>query len=157
MVQALSFESPVHSHPLPESAAIRTAALAACGFVDPAGATPDLLPTDMAAPDGLAVEVGISLEAARYDVLEAARRLALSQRRQYEARMGANDADNDWTVACFSSGATRDEMRRTNRARREARRAHEEAWHDYQAAAQQLCRAAEWMLQLEALDDVTRD
>ena len=134
-------------HLMPEADAIRTAALAACGIGDDAESG--------VVAAALAVEVSASLEAARCDVLDAARQLLRAYRRQHDTRLVANEAETEWTVACFSSGSTREDVRRTNRIRRESLRAHEAAWHAYQAAAQQLCRATEWLVELEALEERT--
>jgi hypothetical protein len=135
-------------HRVPEADAIRSAALDAFGVFD------DAESSAMAA--ALAGEVTSSRDAARCEVLEAARRLLQAHRRQHETRLAANEAETAWTVASFSSGFSREEVRRANRARRESLRAHEAAWHAYQTAAQQLCRATEWMVELETLEEGMR-
>jgi hypothetical protein len=127
---------------MPETDAIRSAALAACGIVVEAEN-----PTASAV---VPVELSPSLASAREEVLAAARRMRTAYHRQHELRVAATYAENDWTVTCFSTTASKDEVRRANRVRREAQRVYEEAWHAYQAAAQHLCRVTEWLAQLEA-------
>jgi hypothetical protein len=150
---------------MPEADAIRNAAYAACGIAnegveevpDGAGAWgPAVTNTALRAESSavaamLSAEVAESLEQARGAVLEAARQTLAAYRRQQEARTLANSAENEWMVACFSSGTTREQTRAANRTRRMALRSHEEAWHAYQALAQQLCEAVEWMVALEGV------
>ncbi len=94
---------------MPEADAIRDAALAAYGMEDDAASA--------AVAAALANEVSASLDAARCDVLEASRRLLHAHRQQHATRLAANEAETEWTVACFSSGSSREEVRRTNRIR----------------------------------------
>jgi hypothetical protein len=158
---------------MPEAAAIRSAAYAACGLAEMRGETENLDAGDgWSAADGderlpgesaalaaqLATEVAGSLAQAQHAVLAAARQTLCAYQRQQEARAVANSAENEWMIACFSSG--REQTRAAGRTRRAALRSHEEAWHAYQAQAQQLCKAAAWLVQLEALANdaaVSRD
>lgn len=126
--------------PWPETEEIRVAAMDACGLDAPSS------------PITLDLSFPTSLSAARDGVLAAARRMRDAYLHQHATRLTANDAENEWTIASLSGSASRDVVRQANRSRRDARQTHEDAWHAYQAAGQRLCRAAEWMVELEALD-----
>lgn len=153
-------------HGVPEAEAIRSAAYAACGIADDridareaeetvswgGGGSAARQPERRAAAAILPAEVTSSLEQARLAVLEAARQTHAAYRKQQEARAAANSAENDWIVACFSR-STRGQARAANTARRTAFRAHEEAWHAYQAVAQRLCEATARMVELETRHD----
>lgn len=82
------------------------------------------------------------LDGTRGDVLAHARLLVVSDQQQQEARTAACHAEEAWVRVRYSTGATSEEVKAANRARLAARRVFTQAWEEYVAASQALCRSA---------------
>jgi hypothetical protein len=82
------------------------------------------------------------LDRTRGDVLAHARLLVVSDQQQQEARTAACHAEEAWVRVRYSTGATSEEVRAASRARLAARRLFAQAWEEYVAASQALCRSA---------------
>jgi hypothetical protein len=82
------------------------------------------------------------LDRAPGDVLAYARLLVDIDQQQQQARAAACRAEEAWVRIRYSTGATSEEVKAANRARLAARRVFAQAWEEYVAASQALCRSA---------------
>jgi len=82
------------------------------------------------------------LDRTRGDVLAHARLLVVSDQQQQQARAAACRAEEAWVRVRYSTGATSEEVKAANRARLAARRVFAQAWEEYVATSQALCRSA---------------
>jgi hypothetical protein len=154
---------------LPEADAIREAAFAAFDRVmrgaalreadweedfdaAPGAEIGATLPRDVEPPNCGAGSPSALTEAQRH-VLEHARQMLVQYRRQHDARLRANHAEETWAAARYSSTATPEEVKAANRTRLAAQKDHDRAWIDYLATAEHLCRTVERLVELEAPTD----
>jgi hypothetical protein len=89
------------------------------------------------------------LEETASNVLAHVRLLVASDQQQQEARAAACRAEEAWVQIRYSTTAASEQVKMANRARLAARRAFAQAWEEYIAASQALCRSAAGLVEQE--------